>query len=80
MRLASRKAHEDKKAAEEKEKQAREAYWTSISETDREKYHCAAKESMNPGFEMPSVAIAAIARTLAWESRTQMNTKGYLSP
>jgi hypothetical protein len=29
---------------------------------------------MNPGFELPSVAIAAIAKNLAWESRTEMNT------
>jgi predicted phage replisome organizer len=73
-KLASRKAQEDKKAEEEKELQAREAYWASVSETDQDKFHCAAKESMNPGFELPSVAIAAIAKNLAWESRTEMNT------
>ena len=79
-RLTARKAQEDKKAEEEKEILAREAYWASISETDRDNFHLAAKESMNPGFELQGAAIAAIAKTMAWESRTRMNTKGYPSP
>lgn len=73
-RTATRKTQEDKKAAEEKEILVRESYWASISETDRNNFRLAAKASMNPGFELPSAAIAAIAKSLAWESRTQMST------
>lgn len=67
-RLFSSKAQEDKNAEGEKETRAREAYWASISETDRDKYQQAAKDSMNPCFEVPSVAIAAIAKNLAWNA------------
>lgn len=68
-RLVSRKAQEDKNAEEEKETRARETHWASISEADRDKYQRAAKDSMNPCFELPGVAIAAIAKNLAWKAR-----------
>lgn len=72
---ASRKVQENKKSEEENEMAALEAYWSSISENDRHKFHLAAKAS-NPGFSLPN-AIASLAKTIAWECRTQMNTTGH---
>ena len=76
LRLASRKVHENKKAAEEKEMQERDAHWASLSEIDQNHFNLAAKESTNPDFGLPSVAIAALAKTLAWKSRPRMDTNG----
>jgi len=74
-RLASRKAQEEKKAVEEKEAQAREDYWAAISEDERSGFRLEAKNTAKTGFELPGAAIAAMAKILAWESRSQMNTQ-----
>lgn len=79
-RFASRKAQEETKAAEEKEAKAREEYWASITEAERSGFRLEAKETTKYGFELPGAAIAAMAKILAWESRSQMNTQEQLAP
>jgi hypothetical protein len=71
---ASWKSQEDKKAAAEKDRQIQENYWSSLPETDREIFCTAAKASMNPNLEYPAVAIGAIAKSMAWNQRSQINT------
>jgi len=79
-RLATLKAKEKQIVAEEKEACDREAFWASISEAERDNFRRKAKESMNPGLELPGAAIAAIAKSMAWENRTQLNTNVHSSP
>lgn len=70
-RQASKMAEKEKKAREEKESLARDAYWSSIPEIDQEKFRLIAKKSLNPGLHIPEVAIASMAKSLAWEGRAQ---------
>jgi predicted phage replisome organizer len=59
----------------EKEVQVREAYWSSLSTADREEYLATVKAATHHSFQLPEVAVVATAKTLAWEKRSQMNTK-----
>jgi len=59
----------------EEEVQVREAYWSSLSTADREEYLAAVKAATHHSFQLPEVAVVATAKSMAWEKRSQMNTK-----
>ncbi|MBE2889659.1 phage replisome organizer N-terminal domain-containing protein [Geobacter anodireducens] len=77
MRLITKIAQEEKIAAEEKETLDREAYWASISETERDNFRHAAQKSMNPTFGLKDTIISAIAKTMAWNQAQTDYCKNY---
>lgn len=76
-RLATIKAEGEQKAVAEKEAKAKEELWTSLSEADRQGFSAAARASISVGLQAPAVAVAAIAKSMAWENRSRMNTIGF---
>lgn len=77
IRRAARETAEKEKAAA----QEKDAFWSSLSDIDRESFRSEAKASMAPGFSWPAMAVTSLAKTLAWEGRSKMSTNGHsLSP
>lgn len=74
LRVARKKAEEAEKAAMEKEVEAKEVFWASLSNADRENFRTAALASLSPGMNWPAVAITSVAKAIAWERRSQMCT------
>ncbi|WP_298268571.1 helix-turn-helix domain-containing protein [Geobacter sp.] len=74
LRSARKKAEEAEKAAMEKDVEAKESFWASLSDADRENFRTAALASMSPGIKWPEVAITAIAKSMAWERCSRMGT------
>lgn len=78
-RVSMELAREESTAAE-RENQAMNSNWSSLTGSDREKFLSEAADSLVPELSYPEVAITALAKSMAWESRAQMNTNGYFQP
>lgn len=74
LRSARMKAEEAEKAAMKKEAAAKDVFWSSLSDADRENYRTAALASMSPGITWPVMAVTSLAKSLAWEGRSRMHT------
>jgi hypothetical protein len=74
---AARNAEEERKAAAEKDTQKKDAFWSSLSDADRESFRSAVVKLQRPGFNWPAVAITAFAKDLAWEGRSRMSKNGH---
>jgi hypothetical protein len=74
LRSARIKAEEEEKTLLEKETAAKDGFWSSLSDADREHFRSEVAASMAPGFSWPVIAINALAKTMAWESRSIMST------
>jgi hypothetical protein len=70
LRLAAIRAEEKRIAIAEKEAKAKEELWSSLSEADRQGFSAAAKASITVDLQAPAVAVAAIAKSMAWENRS----------
>lgn len=75
-RLATIKADREQKAVAENEAKAKEELWTSLNEADRQGFIAAARASISVGLQAPAVALAAIAKSMAWANRSRMNNIG----
>jgi predicted phage replisome organizer len=73
-RIAAIRREEERKAFEEKMATAKQELWSSLTAAERESYCAAARASVKGGLQPPAAAVAAIAKTLAWESRSRMST------
>ncbi len=71
---------EEEQAKAEKETQEKEAFWASLSDADRESFRSKVIASMTPGFKWPAVAITAVAKSMAWERCSRMNTNNNSMP
>lgn len=72
-RLIAIRAEEEKKAIADRVTNAKEDLWSTLSEVDRDGFRIAAKASINVGLHVPAVAVTAIAKSMAWEKRSQMS-------
>jgi hypothetical protein len=73
-RIAAIRCEEERKAFEEKVATAKQELWSSLSEVERESFCATARASVKGGLQPPAVAVATIAKSLAWESRSRMST------
>lgn len=80
LRIARMKAEDEEKAALEKETTAKEAFWSSLSDEDRENFRTAALASMSPGMNWPAVAVTSMAKSMAWERCSRMDTSNNSVP
>lgn len=62
------------KDAEKQEAQARYDYWTSLTDEDQLKYRNEARESSQLFSDLDGDPLNAIAKQIAWDSRSQINT------
>lgn len=76
-RIAAIRREEERKSFEEKMATAKQELWSSLSEVERESYCTAARASVKVGIQPPAAAVAAIAKSMAWENRSRMNTIGF---
>jgi Helix-turn-helix domain len=67
---------EQMKAEAEKVTQEKDDFWFSLTDADKERFRTEVTASMTPGFNWPAMAITALAKTLAWKSRSGMHTNG----
>jgi hypothetical protein len=74
------RAVEEKRTNEEKEALAREEYWLSLSEPERDEFRRAVIATLPPGFDLLSQTEDNIARSRAWQERSQMSTNGLPQP
>jgi hypothetical protein len=56
---------------------AKQELWSSLSEVERDGFCAAARASVKGGLQPPAVAVAAIAKSMAWEKRSRMNNIGF---
>ncbi len=77
-RLTAIRAEGEQKAIAEKKAKAKEELWTSLTEADRQGFSAAARASITVDLQAPAVAVAAIAKSMAWENRAlfRSQTKG----
>jgi hypothetical protein len=68
------RAEEERRTGEEKEALARDEYWLSLSEPEREELRTAVIATLPPGFDLLSQTVENIARFRAWKERSQMST------
>jgi predicted phage replisome organizer len=76
-RIAAIRREEERKAFEEKMATAKQELWSSLTAAERDGFCTAARASVKGGLQPPAVAVAAIAKSLAWESRSRMHTIGF---
>ena len=74
------RAEVERKMSEEKEAQAMEEYWLSLSEPERDEFRREAISILPPGFDLLSRTVDSIARSRAWLERSQMSTNGVTEP
>lgn len=72
-RIDAIRCEEERKALEEKMATAKQELWSSLSEVERESFCAAAHASVKGGLQPPAVAVAAIAKSMAWENRSRMS-------
>jgi hypothetical protein len=75
-RIAAIRREEERKAFEEKMATAKQELWSSLTVAERDGFCTAARASVKGGLQPPAVAVAAIAKSMAWENRSRMNTIG----
>jgi hypothetical protein len=76
-RIAAIRREEERKAFEEKMATAKQELWSSLTAAERDGFCTAARASVKGGLQPPAVAVAAIAKSMAWENRSRMNTIGF---
>lgn len=65
---------EDLKKAEAQETKERDIYWQSLSKDDQKKFIEDAKNSSPIGQFIPEIGVVALAKSKAWDLRSQMTT------
>lgn len=76
-RIAAIRREEERKAFDEKMAAAKQELWSSLTAAERDGFCTAARASVKGGLQPPAVAVAAIAKSMAWENRSRMNNNGF---
>ena len=70
QRAARLRKEQDEQAAVEHEAREKDAWWSTLSAVDQERFRAAVAKNLPPEFRWPAVAITAMAKSLAWEQRS----------
>jgi hypothetical protein len=71
---------EERRKCEEKEAQAMEEYWLSLSEPEQDEFRREVISILPPGFELLGRTVDSMARARAWQERSQMSTNRVTEP